>query len=75
MVFKEYYNLPEETEKAMKGGWFHTGDVGIMEPDGYITIVDRLKEVVITGGFNVYPPKLKTHCATTHPSRTVLLLV
>ncbi|HHY06949.1 MAG TPA: AMP-binding protein [Corynebacteriales bacterium] len=67
MVFKEYYNLPEETEKAMKGGWFHTGDVGIMEPDGYITIVDRLKEVVITGGFNVYPSEVED-ALRDHPS-------
>lgn len=66
-VFQGYFNMPEETAKAMKGGWFHTGDVAIMSPDGYITLVDRLKEVIITGGFNVYPSEVE-EALSEHPS-------
>ena len=45
-----YWNNPEETAKAFYGGWFHSGDVGVMDAEGYITIVDRLKDVINTGG-------------------------
>ena len=57
-VFSGYHNMPDATEKAMHGGWFHTGDVAVMDEHGYITIVDRLKEMIITGGFNVYPSEV-----------------
>ena len=48
-----YWAQPEETEKALAGGWFHTGDGGFVDDDGYLTIADRKKDVIITGGENV----------------------
>jgi fatty-acyl-CoA synthase len=48
-----YYNDPEATETAMRGGWFHTGDAAVIHPDGYIEIRDRLKDVIISGGENI----------------------
>ena len=66
-VFSGYHNMPDATEKAMHGGWFHTGDVAVMDEHGYITIVDRLKEMIITGGFNVYPSEVEEELAE-HPS-------
>ncbi|AZA12245.1 long-chain-fatty-acid--CoA ligase [Corynebacterium gerontici] len=58
-VFKGYLNNPEATEKSFHDGWYRTGDVGIMEPDGFIRLVARIKEVIITGGFNVYPAEVE----------------
>jgi long-chain acyl-CoA synthetase len=58
-VMKGYLNRPEETKEALRGGWFHTGDLGFMDEDGYITIVDRLKDMIIVGGFNVYPREIE----------------
>jgi long-chain acyl-CoA synthetase len=52
---KEYWDNPEETKKQLKDGWLHTGDIGQMDEDGYITIVDRKKDLIIAGGFNIYP--------------------
>ncbi|MGH7715990.1 MAG: AMP-binding protein, partial [Vulcanimicrobiaceae bacterium] len=52
-VMKGYYNDPEATAKAFAGGWFHSGDVAVMQPDGYIEIVDRAKDVIISGGENI----------------------
>ena len=54
-VFQGYLNQPDATEKSFHGEWYRTGDVGVMEEDGFIRLVARIKEVVITGGFNVYP--------------------
>jgi acyl-CoA synthetase (AMP-forming)/AMP-acid ligase II len=48
-----YWEQPEETEKALAGGWFHTGDGGVVDGEGYLTIQDRKKDVIITGGENV----------------------
>ena len=66
-VFACYRNLPEETEEAFHDGWFRTGDVVTMEPDGFITVVDRIKEIIITGGFNVYPTEVES-VLRDHPS-------
>jgi len=52
-VMKGYYQNPEKTEDAFKGGWFHSGDIAVMHPDGYIELKDRSKDVIITGGENV----------------------
>jgi len=54
-VMKGYYNRPEETRDALKEGWFFLGDIGVMDEDGYLSIVDRKKDIIIAGGFNVYP--------------------
>ena len=52
-VMKGYYNDPEATERAFSGGWFHSGDIAVRHPDGYIEIVDRAKDVIISGGENI----------------------
>jgi fatty-acyl-CoA synthase len=52
-VMEGYFKQPEETAKAMRGGWFHTGDLAVVHPDGYIEIVDRAKDVIISGGENI----------------------
>ena len=53
VVMDGYYNDPEATAQAMRGGWFHTGDAAVVHPDGYIEIRDRLKDVIISGGENI----------------------
>lgn len=55
LVMSGYLDRPEETAEAFRDGWLHTGDVAVRDPDGFLRIVDRVKEIVITGGFNVYP--------------------
>jgi long-chain acyl-CoA synthetase len=61
-----YLNRSEETAAAFVADWFHTGDIVVMEPDGYITIVDRKKDMVIVSGFNVYPNEVEAVIAE-HP--------
>jgi long-chain acyl-CoA synthetase len=58
-VMKGYWNKPEETAKTIRDGWLHTGDVAVMEEDGYFRIVDRLKEMIISGGYNIYPREIE----------------
>jgi len=58
-IFKGYLNNPEETKRAFWGDWFRSGDIGIIDKDGYLFIVDRLKDMVITGGENVYPREVE----------------
>ncbi|WP_346534733.1 long-chain-fatty-acid--CoA ligase [Micromonospora sp. DPT] len=59
-VFSGYWNRPEETAGVLlPGGWLRTGDVVVMDPDGFVTVVDRIKELIITGGFNVYPSEVE----------------
>jgi fatty-acyl-CoA synthase len=53
VIMAGYYNDPEATEQALRGGWFHTGDAAVVHPDGYIEIRDRLKDVIISGGENI----------------------
>ncbi|WP_018024576.1 AMP-binding protein [Corynebacterium ulceribovis] len=52
-VMQGYYRNPEATEVAFRGGWFHTGDLGVMHPDGYIQLLDRAKDIVVSGGENI----------------------
>ena len=54
-VMKGYWNLPEETAEALRGGWMHTGDAGTMDDEGYVYISDRVKDMISSGGENVYP--------------------
>lgn len=58
-VMKGYWNLPEETAKVLKGGWFHTGDIGMVDEEGYFYITDRKKDMIIVGGMNVYPREVE----------------
>ena len=58
-VMKGYLGRPEATAEAMRGGWFHTGDLGYRDEDGFFYIVDRKKDLVIRGGFNVYPREVE----------------
>ncbi len=58
-VMLGYWRRPEETALTIRNGWLHTGDVAVMDPDGYFRIVDRLKEMVIVSGFNVYPNEVE----------------
>lgn len=53
-----YLNLPDKTAETLKNGWLHTGDVGVMDEEGYITLVDRMKDLVIISGFNVFPSEV-----------------
>ncbi len=66
-VFSGYRNLPEQTAEAFHDGWFRTGDIVTMAPDGFLTVVDRIKEIIITGGFNVYPSEVEA-VLRAHPS-------
>ena len=58
-IMKGYHKKPEATAEAMKNGWFHTGDLATMDEDGYIFIVDRVKDMVVRGGYNVYPREVE----------------
>ncbi len=65
-VMKEYLNQPEATNETLRGGWLHTGDLARFDRDGYIYIVDRKKELIIRGGYNVYPREVE-EVLYTHP--------
>ena len=54
-IMREYYQLPAETESALRGGWLRTGDMGYIDEDGYVYVVERKKDLIIRGGFNIYP--------------------
>lgn len=66
-VMKGYWNRPDATAEAMRGGWFHTGDLATRDADGYYFIVDRVKDMIIRNGFNVYPREVE-EVLYTHPA-------
>ena len=66
-TMRRYHNNPEATEEAFAGGWFHTGDLGYIDEDGFVFIVDRKKDLIIRGGYNVYPREVE-EVLYTHPS-------
>jgi long-chain acyl-CoA synthetase len=78
-MLQGYYNMPEETENSIRDGWFHTGDIGKLDEDGYLYIVDRKKDMIIAGGYNIYPrdideilfehPKVMEACAVGVPDQ------
>ncbi len=73
-VMKGYYNRPEANEEAFRDGWFHTGDIGRFDDDGYLYIVDRLKDMIIRGGFNVYPREVE-EVLMTHPGISLAAVI
>jgi long-chain acyl-CoA synthetase len=58
-IMKGYLKQPEATKEALRGGWFHSGDIGVRDPEGFFTIVDRKKDLILRGGFNVYPREVE----------------
>ncbi len=58
-IMKGYLNQPGATEETIKDGWLHTGDIGVMDEDGYIQIIDRKKDMILVSGFNVYPNEIE----------------
>lgn len=67
LVMDGYRNAPELTAETFAGGWLHTGDVAVRDPDGFLRIVDRTKDMIVTGGFNVYPREIEDILAE-HPA-------
>jgi fatty-acyl-CoA synthase len=66
LVMKGYWNKPEQTEEALRGGWLHTGDIARKDAQGFLTIVDRKKDMIVSGGFNVFPREIED-VISTHP--------
>jgi len=65
-MMKGYWNLPEETAEVLKDGWIHTGDLGYTDSRGYIYLVDRRRDMIISGGYNIYPKEIED-AIVTHP--------
>ena len=66
-VMKGYWNMPEETAKSIVNGWFRTGDAGYRDADGYVYIFDRVKDMIVSGGENVYPAEVE-NALMKHPA-------
>lgn len=73
-VMKGYYKKPDETKTAFKNDWFHSGDVAQIDEDGYIFIVDRIKDMILRGGYNVYPREIE-EVLMTHPDISLAAVV
>lgn len=73
-VMKGYYNRPRETAEAFRSGWFHTGDIGIIDEEGYVSIVDRKKDMILRGGYNVYPRQIE-ELLITHPAVSLCAVI
>jgi fatty-acyl-CoA synthase len=67
LVMEGYNGLPEQTAEAFAGGWLHTGDVGRFDDEGFLHIVDRKKDMIVTGGFNVFPREIED-VISAHPA-------
>ena len=66
-VMRGYYKNPEETAAALRGGWLHTGDAGYLDDEGYLFITDRYKDMIIKGGYNIYPSEIEGYL-DEHPA-------
>ena len=66
-VMLGYYKRPAETAETLRGGWLHTGDAGYLDQDGYLFITDRIKDMIIKGGYNIYPSEIEG-CLEQHPA-------
>jgi fatty-acyl-CoA synthase/long-chain acyl-CoA synthetase len=71
---KEYWNKPEETAEAFRGGWFHSGDLVREDPDGYLYVVDRKKDMIISGGENIYCAEVE-NVLSAHPKIAEVALI
>ena len=71
---KGYYKRPEANAEAFKNGWFHSGDIGVFDEDGYLSIVDRKKEMILRGGYNIYPRELE-EVIMTHPAVSLVAVI
>ena len=67
LVMKGYWNRPETNEEVLRDGWFHTGDVGYLDSEGYLFITDRMKDMIISGGANIYPREVE-EVISQHPA-------
>lgn len=67
LLMSGYLNKPEQTAEAFEGGWLHTGDIAVRDPEGFLNIVDRKKDMIISGGFNVYPREVED-VLSSHPA-------
>jgi fatty-acyl-CoA synthase len=74
LVMQGYNGLPEQTEEAFAGGWLHTGDIGRFDDEGFLYIVDRKKDMIVTGGFNVFPREIEDVIAA-HPAVAMVAVV
>jgi long-chain acyl-CoA synthetase len=74
VVMMGYWNRPAETQQALRGGWLHTGDGGAMDDEGYLYVVDRLKDMIISGGENVYPAEVE-EVLGRHPGVTASAVI
>jgi long-chain acyl-CoA synthetase len=59
LIMRGYWNKPQATAETLRGGWLHTGDVGYLDEDGYLFITDRKKDMIISGGSNIYPREIE----------------
>jgi long-chain acyl-CoA synthetase len=73
-VMKGYWNLPDATDEAIKDGWFSTGDIAVVDSDGYYYVVDRKKDLIIRGGYNVYPREVE-EALHEHPAVAAVVVV
>ncbi len=73
-MLKCYYRNPDATAKALRGGWFHTADVATVDTEGYYTIVDRLNDMIIRGGFNVYSREIEEQMIE-HPDISLVAVI
>jgi len=73
-IMKGYYKRPEATAAAIKNGWFHSGDIGRIDAEGFIYIADRVKDMILRGGFNVYPRELE-EVLMTHEAVSLVAVI
>lgn len=73
-IMNGYWNRPEETAEVMKGGYYHTGDAGYQDQDGYVYLAGRTKEMIISGGENVYPIETE-NCLSKHPDVAIAAVI
>jgi long-chain acyl-CoA synthetase len=73
-IMKGYYKRPEATTEAFRNGWFHTGDIGVIDDEGYLAIVDRKKDMILRGGYSIFPRELE-EVIITHPAISLCAVI